>query len=203
MSLHWQVSVSSAGTLYFGGNREKDGDGSSDLYCSRLVNGEYTEPVNLGPAVNTKDSESQPFISPDESFILFFRAPGQVPSAYVSFKGSDGRWLPAVKFDLPWTGAGLIVSPDGQYLFASGYWKSAKFLEAMRREPDPTIFRPSLLLPVHLDAEHDGRARGAGVTRGDHHAPGVGALTRRENPLEGVEKRPVAEVRRQRAERRV
>jgi hypothetical protein len=51
----------------------------------------------------------------------------------VSFKGSDGRWLPAVKFDLPWAGAGLSVSPDGKYLFTGGQWKSARFLEELRR----------------------------------------------------------------------
>ena len=131
MSLHWQVSVSNAGTLYFGGRREKDGFGSGDIYCSRLENGQYTEPVNLGPAVNTKDGESQVFVAPDESYLLFWRAPGQIPSAYVSFKGSDGRWLPAVKFDLPWAGAGLSVSPDGKYLFTGGQWKSARFLEEL------------------------------------------------------------------------
>ena len=135
---HWQVSVSSAGTLCFGGHREKDGYG--DIYCSRLVNGEYTEPDNLGPAVKTKDHETMPFIAPDESFVLFFRAaPGQDPSAYVSFRDPDGRWLPAVMLDLPWeaTGsAGIIVSPDGKYLFNAGKWKSTAFLEALRRGVD-------------------------------------------------------------------
>jgi hypothetical protein len=133
MSLHWQVAVSNAGTLYFGGRNEKDSLGSSDIYSSRLVNGEYTTPVNLGPAVNSKDGESQPFVAPDESFILFYRAAGQIPTAYISFRGRDGQWLPAVKFDLPWAGAGLIVSPDGKYLFAGGRWKSTSFLDELRR----------------------------------------------------------------------
>jgi hypothetical protein len=132
MGLHWQVSVSNAGTLYFAGRSEKDNYGSTDIYCSRLVNGEYAEPINLGSAVNTKDGESQPFVAPDESFILFYRAAGQIPSAYASFKGPDGRWLPAVTFDLPWMGAGLIVSPDGKYLFAGGQWKSATFIDELR-----------------------------------------------------------------------
>jgi ankyrin repeat protein len=132
MGLHWQVSVSTSGTLCFGGRSDKDGYGLTDLYCSRLVDGEYTKPVNLGPAVNSKDGESQPFIAPDESFILFYRALGQIPTAYVSFKGRDGQWLPAVKFDLPWAPAGLMVSPDGKYLFAAGRWRSAKFLDELR-----------------------------------------------------------------------
>ena len=93
----------------------------------------HRRPSTSGPAVNTKDGESQPFVAPDESFILFYRAAGQIPSAYASFKGPDGRWLPAVAFDLPWVGAGLIVSPDGKYLFAGGQWKSAKFIDELKR----------------------------------------------------------------------
>jgi ankyrin repeat protein len=136
MSLHWQVAVSNSGTLYFGGRNEKDSLGQSDIYSSRLVDGEYSTPVNLGPAVNSKDGESQPFIAPDESFILFYRAPGQIPSAFVSFRGRDGKWLQAVTVDLPWAGAGLIVSPDGKYLFAGGRWKSTGFLDELRRQAE-------------------------------------------------------------------
>jgi hypothetical protein len=136
MSLHWQVAVANAGTLYFGGRNEKDSLGSSDIYASRLVNGEYTTPVNLGPAVNSKDGESQPFIAPDESFILFYRAPGQIPSAFVSFRGRDGKWLQAVKIDLPWAGAGIMVSPDGKYLFTAGRWKATSFLDELRRRAE-------------------------------------------------------------------
>jgi ankyrin repeat protein len=132
MRQHWQITVSNSGNLYFGSQRENDTQGGGDLYCSRLVDGRYTEPVNLGPAVNTKDHELQPFIAPDESFILFWRSAGQVPSAFVSFKGRNGEWLPAVKFDLPWSPGGIMISPDGKYLFAAGRWKSAKFLEDLR-----------------------------------------------------------------------
>jgi hypothetical protein len=150
--LHWQVSVSKSGALYFSGQKDKDHYGRGDIYCARLVDGRYGEPVNLGPAINTTDSESQPFIAPDESFILFWRAPGQIPTAYVSFKGQNGQWLPAVKFDLPWAPGGLMISPGGKYLFAAARWKSAKLLDDLRPEglaqkqvhipaaqPDPTI----------------------------------------------------------------
>ncbi len=132
LRLHWQVSVSSSGTLYFGGFDEKDGRGGQDIYYSRLVDGRYTEPVNPGSAVNTKDHEGQPYIAPDESYILFWRAAGQVPTACVSFKGSDGGWRPAVKLDLSWAPGGLMVTPDGKYLFTGNRWMSAKFLEELR-----------------------------------------------------------------------
>jgi hypothetical protein len=124
LRLHWQVSVSRSGTLYFGA-------GGGDILCSRLVDGRYTSPVALGPEVNTKDNESQPFVAPDDSYILFWRAAGQVPTAYVSFRASDGAWRPAIKLDLPWAPGGLIVSPDGKYLFTGGSWKSTRFLEEL------------------------------------------------------------------------
>jgi ankyrin repeat protein len=124
LRLHWQVSVSNSGALYFGGG--------FDILCSRPVDGKYAPPVALGPGVNTESNESQPFIAPDESYILFWRAAGQVPTAYVSFKGSDGEWLPATKLDLTWAPGGLMVTPDGKYLFTGGRWKSAKFLEGLR-----------------------------------------------------------------------
>jgi hypothetical protein len=124
LRLHWQVSVSRSGTLCFGS--------AGDILCSRLVDGGYAPPVALGPEINTGDNESQPYIAPDESYILFWRAAGQVPTAYLSFKGSDGAWLPAVELDLPWAPGGLIVSPDGMYLFTGGRWTSAKLLEEHR-----------------------------------------------------------------------
>lgn len=136
MSLHWQVTVSNAGTLYFAGQSDKDSLGQTDLYSSRLVNGEYTAPVNLGPAINSKDGETQPFIAPDESFILFYRVVGQIPAFHASFRGRDGQWLPAVKVDLPWVGVGIIVSPDGKYLFVGGHWKSTTFLDQLKRRAE-------------------------------------------------------------------
>ena len=136
LRLHWQVSVSNSGALYFGG--------AGDILCSRLVDGRYAPPAALGPGVNTPEaSESQPFIAPDESYILFWRAAGQVPTAYVSFRGRDGEWRPAVKLDLPWRGGGLTVSADGKYLFTGGRWVSTKLIEDLRPRPSGPSSWPS------------------------------------------------------------
>jgi Tol biopolymer transport system component len=64
------VSVASSGTLYFGSNRA-GGSGSFDIYRSRLVNGVYQEPENLGLAINTEAPELMPAISPDEKTLVF------------------------------------------------------------------------------------------------------------------------------------
>jgi ankyrin repeat protein len=79
MQLHWQVSVSRSGTLYFGGTAE-DSFGLLDIYCSKYVNGEYTKPVNLGPVINSGDGEMMPCIAPDESFLIFYKVVLQRPS---------------------------------------------------------------------------------------------------------------------------
>ncbi|HEY3742248.1 MAG TPA: hypothetical protein VGL53_20500 [Bryobacteraceae bacterium] len=64
------VSIASNGTLYFGSNRE-GGKGEFDIYRSRLVNGVYQEPENLGPSINSEGSEITPAVSPDEHLLVF------------------------------------------------------------------------------------------------------------------------------------
>ena len=133
MGLHWQVTVSGNGTLYFGGV-DQNSFGGSDIYYSRLVNGEYTQPVNAGPVINTGDSEMMPFIAPDESYLLFFRAILQRPYLFISFKGKDGQWQEPKPVDWFPVYVGVMVSPDGKYLFTYHQWVSADFIEEMRRE---------------------------------------------------------------------
>lgn len=55
--------------LYFCSNMP-GGKGNSDIYRSRWVNGQWTEPENLGGEVNSKGNEFFPFIS--ESGTLYF-----------------------------------------------------------------------------------------------------------------------------------
>ena len=73
MPLHWSISVSDSGTLYFQGASEDSYGGIGDIYYSRLVNGVYTKPVNIGPEINSKATETCPYITPDESYIIFNR----------------------------------------------------------------------------------------------------------------------------------
>src|SRR4030095_15510829 len=66
----WFPTVSKNGNLYFGSERP-GGKGICDLYVSRLVNGEYQTPENLGEPINTAANEVEPFIAPDGSYIIF------------------------------------------------------------------------------------------------------------------------------------
>lgn len=60
-------------TLYFSSNRP-GGHGGMDLYYSKLINGKWGDPVNLGPTVNTAGTEAFPFSAADGK--LYFASDG-------------------------------------------------------------------------------------------------------------------------------
>jgi hypothetical protein len=63
------------------------GYGFGDLYVSHLVRGEWTAPVNLGPAVNTEQDEFHPTLSRDRRTLYFARTilvGGFAPSDFYS-----------------------------------------------------------------------------------------------------------------------
>ena len=144
MSLHWQVSVANSGTLYFGGLGDGKHSGNWDIYCSKLVNGKYAQPFNMGPVINSSALEGMPFIAPDESYIIFGRqtvTAGTVYNGlYISFKGRNGQWLAPISLG-PYTNQGACpsISPDGKYLFylagdggAGIRWMAAGFIAELR-----------------------------------------------------------------------
>jgi Tol biopolymer transport system component len=58
-------------TIYFASDR-LGGQGGIDIYKTTLgANGAWSQPVNLGPAVNTKANEDAPFIHPDQKTLFF------------------------------------------------------------------------------------------------------------------------------------
>jgi hypothetical protein len=87
------ASITRSGTIYFMKENE-DKVGKSDIYRSERMNGEYQDPVNIGIPVNTSERESNPFISPEEDYLLYFSTDssgfGEV-DLYISFR-KDGKW---------------------------------------------------------------------------------------------------------------
>ena len=111
-------TMTAAGTVYFTQRRGTD----NDIYRSRLGPGGY-EPPEPVIAVNTRFSDSNPLVSPDERVLIFFSArPGGFGQAdlYVSQR-VDGEWSAPRNL-----GAGINTSdaencpsfsPDGRQLF--------------------------------------------------------------------------------------
>jgi len=124
MSLHWQVSVSENGNLYFAG---EDVSGSY-IRLSRFINGKYTKPETV-----LKEGGASPFISPDESYLIFSRLISGRATPFICYKNRKGLWQEPVNIE-KYVGNGVccIVSPDGKYLFKDGFWVSAEFIEELR-----------------------------------------------------------------------
>jgi len=69
-------SITSDGkTLYFSSNRP-GGYGGLDIWKSQLIKGEWSEPLNMGPKINTKEDEDSPFIHPD-GVTLYYSTKGK------------------------------------------------------------------------------------------------------------------------------
>lgn len=103
-SRYWesQPSLSADGnTLYFSSNRV-GGYGGRDIWVSKRVGEKWSEPVNLGPSINTPKDETTPFIHPN-GVSLYFSANG-----YVGMGGYD---LYVSKYDTSWSAPQNLGSP--------------------------------------------------------------------------------------------
>jgi outer membrane protein OmpA-like peptidoglycan-associated protein len=108
---HWETypSLSPTGDeLYFASNRP-GGQGKSDIWKSKvtiLENGmlQFSEPVNLGPVINTPEDELSPFIHAD-NHTLYYSSKGMKGlggyDVFVSYKNSKGNWSQPANIGYP------------------------------------------------------------------------------------------------------
>jgi len=155
----FQPTLTNDGFLYFtregeGGSRGSESPrprGESDLYVSRLTASGYSEPVVLGPEINSDYHEIEPAVAPDHSYLVFTstRPGGFSPriNLYVSFRMEDGSWTQALdlseifRLDNIWFPS---ISSDGRYLFfcdahytedgivGDYYWVDTRVIEELR-----------------------------------------------------------------------
>ncbi len=136
------VSLTNDGTIYFTNSIEYKS------YKAELKNGKYEKPVRLPDEINYLGQAAHPFISPDESYLIFdgrtenkFELPIQL---YISFRKEDGSWTKAVKFDKKINSlnpAHPYVSRDGRYMFFSSmktgygdiYWVDASVINDIKK----------------------------------------------------------------------
>lgn len=67
--------------LFFGSDDRDNGYGGSDLYYSVKKDGEWSEPKNLGPIINSSSSEGCPSFSPDGKYFYFSSNRGETRDA--------------------------------------------------------------------------------------------------------------------------
>lgn len=100
-----------------------NGRGSCDIYFStRSAGGGWTQPKNIGPAINTEVWESQPCLSPDKQTLYFVRATSDAGSdIFYSTRNAQGQWTLAERMGPHINTKGRETTPylhaDGQTLF--------------------------------------------------------------------------------------
>lgn len=97
-----------------------------DIFVSDNINGQWTEPKNLGPNINTPDGwEAQPSISADNKTLYFAsaRAGSKGMDLYKAERDATGNWGPAQNLGSPINTDGNEKSPflhsDSQTLYFS------------------------------------------------------------------------------------
>lgn len=121
---HPSISVDGK-RLYFSSDRP-GGKGGKDIYVSILINGKWSDPLNLGSPINTAGDEVFPYIASDGS--LYFSSDGQVglggQDLYRVHENASGLWERPQNLGAPFNTKAddfaIIVDSTGQ----SGYFTS-------------------------------------------------------------------------------
>lgn len=106
-------ALSTDGRWLFFSSDMPGGLGGSDLYVCELIDGQWSEPSNLGPAINTPGNELFPFVAADGS--LFFASNGHPGLGGLDIlratRGDDGRYAGALNLGAP------VNSPRDDFAF--------------------------------------------------------------------------------------
>jgi len=142
-------TLSDDGILVFGSDRP-GGRGGTDIYSASPDGGDFGQPVNLGPTVNSAGDETDALIAPDGSFLVF-TAVGREDGLgdgdlYVSRRDANGAWGPAEnlggEINSPYSDFCPTLSPDGRYFFLTSnregsndiYWVDADVIRSRHRK---------------------------------------------------------------------
>ncbi|MFM2377262.1 MAG: hypothetical protein RLZZ165_2359 [Bacteroidota bacterium] len=111
--------------VYFAACGRRGGYGDCDIYVSKLNGTTWSNPLNLGPIINSPQWDSQPSISSDGKTLYFSsRRPGGLGSEDIWYSQNvNGFWTEPKNLGEPVNTVGIEVSPfihaDGKTLYFS------------------------------------------------------------------------------------
>jgi len=154
-----QPSLSADGkTLYYASNR-KGAIGGRDIWRSqRNENGEWSNPVNLGPNINTTADDESPFFHPDGKTLYFMSAGHEGMGGYdlfVARRTTEASWSAPQNLGYPINTKGnegaLFITLDGTTAYFTKDNLPEDDMEKLtaRRQPDIFTFElPKALQPT-------------------------------------------------------
>ncbi|MHB8258852.1 MAG: OmpA family protein [Bacteroidia bacterium] len=110
------------------GDPSRKGFGSCDIFFTQKTNGKWTNPVNVGPPINTANWETQPSFSSDGKTLYFIRGISardgiKNPDIYMSQIDDNGKFSMPVKLssniNTPGREQSVFIHPDNQTLYFS------------------------------------------------------------------------------------
>ena len=134
--------TTNSGNLYFSRASQTS---SYDIYVAKFKNGKYEDAVKLPNTINSNLLESDAWVAPDETFMVFARKDDPngfgVTDLFISFN-DNGQWSKAKNLGKTYNSNGVDgspwLSPDYQYLFFT----------STRYSPNPKQFDGGLDLYV-------------------------------------------------------
>ena len=106
------------------------------LMSARFEAGELINIKEVSIGNESKIGGAHPFISPDESFLIF----DKIGDMYITFLDNEGAWSPSKKLNHEINTSAYefapYVTPDGKYFFFTRddniYWVDAKILDDLK-----------------------------------------------------------------------
>jgi hypothetical protein len=138
-------SFTRSGRVYFSSKLETK-IWNTGIFSARLTPDGCSDVAALDSTINVPNAiDYTPWVSPDESFLLFSSNRPLVGDredmhVHVSFRAADGTWsAPRRVSEIP--GRFPSISPDGRHLFFCGddgriYWADARIVDALRPARD-------------------------------------------------------------------
>lgn len=140
--------ITNTNSLYFK-SRRGGGVGGSWLYKVEFTDSVFSQVESLGSIISTGSGESEPYMAPDESYLIFIsnsRTGGKGGwDLWISFHNDDDSWTDPVNMgsDINTSADeyGPRVSHDGNYLFFTKdiggsemdiYWVSASIIDIIK-----------------------------------------------------------------------
>lgn len=151
--------LTNSGNLYF--SRNLPGTGY-DIFVARWADGTWQDAERLPGTINTGRLESDAYIAPDESFMIFVRMDGPdgfgSSDLYISCR-NDGIWSAAINLDRPFNFEGVDGSP---FVTADREWL---YFTSNRTSANPAVFDGHLgIYRIRLGPERIERLCAAGRT---------------------------------------